>query len=217
MQRQIRPELLDQASDAEAHANLADLERIHRWFGGHSAAISALRRVIRPEEKTTILDMGSAFGPLSRSLAHVFPAASVINLDHRLRNLRGAPPPRVAADAFDPPFPDRSFDVVYCSLLLHHFEAADIVRLLRRMRQLARRAVVVVDLHRHRIARGFLPWTRWALRWKRITLHDGPVSVEAAFTPDELKSLASCAGLHGAVVRRHLPWFRLSLVYDTTS
>ena len=49
-------------------------------------------------------------------------------------------------------------------------------------------------------------------RWSELTLHDGPVSVEAAFVPDELRQLASAAGLERVRVRRHFPSFRLSLV-----
>jgi hypothetical protein len=40
----------------------------------------------------------------------------------------------------------------------------------------------------------------------RVFHHDGPVSVRAAYTPDELRALAQAAGLQGARVRRQAPW-----------
>lgn len=43
-------------------------------------------------------------------------------------------------------------------------------------------------------------------RWHPLTVHDGVISVDAAFTPEELRLLAPRAR-----VRSHWPWFRLSL------
>ena len=88
----------------------------------------------------------------------------------------------------------KSYDIVHCSLFLHHFSNDDIVRLLATFRDMARMAVVINDLERHVLAFRFLPWTRWLFRWDRITLHDGPISVQAGFRVDQLKSLATQAG-----------------------
>ena len=45
-----------------------------------------------------------------------------------------------------------------------------------------------------------------------LTRHDAPASVMQGFRPDELGGLARAAGLRDIRVRRHPPWFRLSLV-----
>jgi ubiquinone/menaquinone biosynthesis C-methylase UbiE len=118
----------------------------------------------------------------------------------------------VAADAFQLPFSDGSFDYVYCSLFLHHFEDKEIVELLRGFRRVARRAVVVVDLHRHGFSRWFLRATQPVFGWDAVTVSDGEISVEAGFRPSELRQLADQAGLDQARVRMHWPWFRLSVV-----
>jgi hypothetical protein len=46
-----------------------------------------------------------------------------------------------------------------------------------------------------------------------MTVHDGQVSVETGFTASELRGLVMRAGLEGARVTRHLPWFRLSITW----
>jgi SAM-dependent methyltransferase len=212
LQRHIGVELLDSVTDSELEASLRDLERINRWFGGDSVARSLLARVAGPREHFSVLDVGSASGAASRAIRRGFPNARVYSLDHRLRNLRGAPPPRVAGDALRFPFRPASFDVVFCSLFLHHFDESQTAELLRSMSALARRAVIAVDLERSRIARGFLPWTRWLFGWRDITTHDGIVSVNAAFSRSELERLALGAGFEQVQVRSHAPWFRLSLL-----
>jgi hypothetical protein len=137
-----------------------------------------------------------------------------MSIDAQERHLREARGARVVGDGFRLPVGDQRVDVVMCSLFLHHFPNEEVTVLLRNMQRVARRAVVVVDLERNIMARAFLPATRWLFRWHPVTVHDGPVSVQAGFLPNELLALAESAGLHNAAVRRHVPWFRLSLVWE---
>jgi SAM-dependent methyltransferase len=118
----------------------------------------------------------------------------------------------VCGDAFRMPFRKRSFDFVHCSLFLHHFPDDQVVELLRNFGAVARRAVVLTDLERNPLAYYFLPLTRWIFGWDPITLHDGPISVEAGFHAGELEQLARDAGLVDPRVSVHRPAFRLALV-----
>jgi ubiquinone/menaquinone biosynthesis C-methylase UbiE len=170
-----------------------------------------VRRFYHPHEKFSVLDVGAASGDMGDALRISYPEARVTSLDQSFRNLRDTVPPRLVADAFRLPLRPRSFDLVMCHLFLHHFEDESVVHLLRSMHEVARRGVIVIDLERHAFARAFLPATRWLFHWNAITLHDGPVSVDAAFHPAELRSLAQRAALPAVTVRRHRPWFRLSL------
>lgn len=213
--RTIVPELLDTVSWDQAERNLADIRRINRFFGGYSLA----RRMVAPFATAgpfRVLDVGAASGDHARQLQRAFPGAHVTCLDFQLRNLGAAPFPKVAADAFHLPFADHSFDVVTAHLFLHHFSDAQVVQLLTGFRRVARRAVVITDLERHWLAHKFLPATAWLFHWHPVTLHDGPVSVAAAFRPAELLALATRAGWQTPRLRRHHPWFRLSLVETIT-
>ncbi len=210
--RVIRVERLDEAPDAEVAPNLADLRRINRWFGGHAVLRASLRRLFAPSQRFRMLDIGAASGDTGVVVRRAFPQSQVVSLDRLTRNLHLAAEPKLVADAFHLPFADASFDVAASSLFLHHFEDADVVRLLAEMRRVSRRHVLAIDLERSILARAFLPATRWLFGWQEITLHDGPASVEASFRRAELRSLAEAAGLREVRVRTHAPWFRLSLV-----
>jgi 2-polyprenyl-3-methyl-5-hydroxy-6-metoxy-1,4-benzoquinol methylase len=98
-----------------------------------------------------------------------------------------------------------AYDVVICSLFLHHLEAPEVVTTLQRMARAARRAVVVSDLVRS-------TWNRWMVWWgsrllsrSPVVHFDGPVSVDAAFTPEELRNLAEAAGLSPVTIRMQWP------------
>jgi 2-polyprenyl-3-methyl-5-hydroxy-6-metoxy-1,4-benzoquinol methylase len=210
--RLIEPELLDHAGPDEARQNLTDLVRINRYFGGYSTAARVMQEVARPEDAFTMLDVGAASGDIGRHLQSIYPRAQIVSLDSKAVNMELASQPKLLADAFEPPFEAGSFDYVFSSLFLHHFTDEQVVKLLRGFGELARRAVLVVDLERHVIPWCFLPTTRPFLGWKRITVHDGCISVRAAFTPEELAQMAKQAGLTEIRIARYRPAFRVALI-----
>jgi SAM-dependent methyltransferase len=145
-------------------------------------------------------------------ILRAFPNAFVTCADYNAVNLSAAPSPKLLADAFRLPFPEESFDFVLSSLFLHHFNDSEVVELLRGMYNIARRAILICDLERHILPYLFLPATRPLFRWQRITLHDGPISVRAAFRKPELAELARKAGVQEIVTRTRRPAFRVTLV-----
>ena len=110
--------------------------------------------------------------------------------------------------------PDDNFAV--CALTLHHLPPADAAAALAELGRVARHGVLVVDLERSWPAYvGTWLWSRTCTA-NPLTRHDGPLSVLRAFTPDELRDLATEAGLCAARVGR-APLFRLALVARGTS
>ena len=116
----------------------------------------------------------------------------------------------VRADALRLPFGDGAFDYAVCSLFTHHFTDEGVVLVLREMARVARRRVFVIDLHRHALA--YLLYTTAGRLLVRTALvrEDGALSILRSFRPDELRRLASDAGLREIEVRRRFP-FRLVL------
>jgi SAM-dependent methyltransferase len=115
-----------------------------------------------------------------------------------------------ACDVLGDGFP-AGYDVYVSTLFLHHLREGEAVELLRRMA--SGRALLASDL-----VRG--PPGYWAARLgtrfltRSPVVHaDGPASVEGAFTPAELRSLADAAGIPGARIRRHWP-FRMLLEWE---
>jgi SAM-dependent methyltransferase len=107
-------------------------------------------------------------------------------------------------NAIRDPLPE-GFDVVTCSLFLHHLSDDEAVTVLRRMRDGAGRLVLVNDLARSRF--NYLAvWLACHLTTRsRVVRFDGPASVRSAFTPAEALALAERAGLTGARAARRFP------------
>ena len=208
----------------EMRRNLADLRFLNRWTRGARLigreVASLLADVVLARPRLSLLDVatGSADIPLyvARIAERKGMALLPIGIDSNFEILsesmrwqqgrtRAAQLERAAclvrADARHLPWADRSIDIVICSNFLHHLDSASALRALKEMRRVARVGVVVVDLRRNRAAWGLVWLATHLITRNRLTRHDGPLSVERAFTVDELAAMATEAGLAGAHVR----------------
>jgi len=199
MKRVVTPELLDSdaATPAEVQQTLADLRRINRWFGGISTTRRMLEQVVTRIRKPssdrgelTLLDVGAGSGDVSLTAARQIrpPAQIRVTLMDRMpahlpRNGTGT----VAGDALALPFLDSSFDLVTCSLLVHHLEREQIVKFVNQALRVARVAVLLNDLRREPLHLALM-YAGYPI-FSRLTLHDGIASVRRAYTPHELKSI----------------------------
>ena len=215
------PELMDQPGlDAREHARaLRGLRRINVLSRSSAILWPAIARLARdrPGPPIRVLDLASGGGDVAIGLARRAARArlnvqvvgcdiSSQAIDHARRQAeaRDLDVRFFPCDVLHEPLPD-GYDVLTCSLFLHHLDEDDAVALLRRMATAARRTVRVNDLVRSRP--GY--WLAWlgcrVLSRSRIVRYDGPASVAGAFTPREALSLATRAGLAGATVTRHWP------------
>jgi 2-polyprenyl-3-methyl-5-hydroxy-6-metoxy-1,4-benzoquinol methylase len=217
-----RPDL---EADRHRHA-LGGLERIN-WLSGSAGILwPSIRRLAEETngEPLRILDVACGAGDLSIALFRraaraglnvQLEAADISSraLEHAQRRAEAAAARIhfIQRDALHGDLPS-SYDVVFSSLFLHHLNEEQAVSLLQRMARAARRMVLVSDLARSRLG-----WTAAYLVTRLLTtsevVHtDGPLSVEGAFTPEEVLDLAHRAGLRRASVVRRWP-FRFLLTW----
>jgi ubiquinone/menaquinone biosynthesis C-methylase UbiE len=219
MSRPFIPELLDAASgpSPEVAGSLADLQRFNRWLGGRQVWLSLLEGEVQRArlETFSLLDVGAGSGDLAFAVTTRFPLARVVLADLKPYHLPIRRQPSVAAAAQALPFPDASFDFVGSSLLLHQLQDREAIEVLSGFGRVARRAVLISDLERHWFPLLFLRLTKPVFAHSPVTRHDAPASIRQAFRPEELAALALAAGFGDISVRRHRPWFRLSLVART--
>jgi 2-polyprenyl-3-methyl-5-hydroxy-6-metoxy-1,4-benzoquinol methylase len=107
-------------------------------------------------------------------------------------------------DALMNPLPE-GYDVVTCSLFLHHLDNVEAEGMLRTMGAAARKLVVASDLVRNRWAYLMAVVACRVLTRSPIVRVDGPLSVAAAFTVAEARALAERAGLSGATFTKYFP------------
>ncbi len=206
--RVYQDELMDDLDRPEQEFSDAyrELEIINRRLGG----IRAIERFLPSAPNLLILDVAAGACDVSEALAKQA-SRRIVALDRNDRGLKRARKSMpVVGDALDLPFADNSFDVVIASLVFHHLSNEQCRRALAEMWRLARRMVLVNDLHRHPVA-------YWSIRvltamFSRSVMvrNDGPLSVRRAFKGSELMQLGRDAGVP-CQVYRSFP-YRLVLV-----
>ena len=153
-----------QPVSAELASDLRNLRQLNRYFGSHSLVAHFLRRWILPGAKLRILDLATGSGDIPRLVVDharkVGASVTVDAIDQQRSTLEIA---RGLSTRYpgDPVHRRRCsllfqegapYDIVLCSLALHHFGEADAVRLLARCRELSRKFVLVSDLRRGLLA-----------------------------------------------------------------
>jgi len=227
--RNLQPELMDQPDlDPKTHRKaLSGLRRINFLSGSVGILWPAIRRLAEKTaaERIRVLDIGSGGGDLAialwkKSRRHSIPL-EIVGVDisdvavESARTQAKQTDARVqfeVCDALTQPLPD-DFDVVMCSLFLHHMQEPEAVQLLRTMAAAANRLVLVNDLRR--CATGY--WLAIAachLFTRSHIVHvDGPRSVAGAFTIAEVHALCDRAELENIRIQRRWP-FRYLLSWE---
>ncbi len=185
-----------------------ELEIINRRLGG----VRAIERFLPATRNPLVLDVAAGGCDVGEALIE-HRACRVVALDLNdggLTLARNSWP--VLGDALGLPFSDGTFDVVMASLFFHHLSDEDCTRVLAEMWRVAKQAVLVNDLHRHRVAYFSFTMLSYAFSRSPMVRNDGALSVLRAFRPEELLAIAKKAGVP-ARVHRSFP-FRLVLVAE---
>ena len=220
-QRHRQPEWMDQPGiDPLAHSQaLEGLRRINAFSGAVGSLFAPIRSLAleQNDKPLRVLDLACGGGDNTTALAErarreglaiqvdgcdISPQAVAIatrNAEERALGTRF-----FQADALHGRIPE-DYDVILCSLFLHHLDEDQAVELLRRMAGASRCLVLVNDLIRSPLGYG-LAWAGCRLLSRSPIVHfDGPVSVQGAFQLSEVRALATRAGLAGAGLRRSWP------------
>ena len=223
MTRQVLSPIGSEALDSPGldpqvtRATLSDIARSNLLFGGRSAVVYGVSRVTegnRPDRALTLLDVGAGLGDVAHYLERGWRGRRnglrAVALDWHPEAVRLCGERDLLAvqgDAMRLPLADRSVDVAVASQLLHHFNRPAAIEVVRELDRVARLGVVIADIRRSRLA----AWGIWiaahALRYHRVTRHDGVLSVRRGYKRHELSELLSDAGVNARVARR--PGFRL--------
>ena len=200
------PELMDrpQPVSSELERDLHNLRQLNRLFGSYGLVSRFLRRWIKPGGRVRIVDLATGSGDIPRLVVDYARRAEaevrVDAVDRQSATLEIAKslsvdyPEILFCEGNILEWQAEPYDIVLCSLALHHFGEDDAVRLLQRFRELSRGFVLVSDLRRGLLASiGVYLLTALIFR-EAMTRNDARVSAARAFSFRELRDLAQRAG-----------------------
>ncbi len=214
------PEKMDDlnAPEKELRQNLRELEVINNLLGGYSVVLGALNSLNLQGKKLSVMDLGCGGGDMLRAVANW---AKKKNKDVKLLGIDLNPVMISYAKAASSQLPDIEFrlanvfddkllnekpDIVICSLFCHHFEDEQLVALLKRMTQLADKAVIVNDLHRDSIAYYAISILTSIFSKTYMVRYDAKLSVARAFKRSEWRAILAKAGVTNYTLKWRWAW-----------
>ena len=219
MKRRPTPELLDTDSGtaAEIEGSLRDLRSFNQRLGGVATTRNLIHSVARRTGRGafSLLEVaaGTGFVPTqaSQALRRSGVNLKITLLDRASTHLpKNGAASKLVADALTVPFSDSAFDLVSCSLFLHHLSPEEVVEFARESLRVSRIAVLVNDLVRHPLHLA-LAYVGVPIYRSRITRNDAPASVKQAYRVEEMSEFFLRAGAAKVEAQRHF-LFRMGVV-----
>ena len=196
-------EIMDdfQLEGYELRDALDKIAKINQLLGGNKLTLLGVKELIANNPKRTeitIVDVGCGNGDILRTLAdyglqyHLtfnligvdannFTVNHAIDLSKKYPNITYR-----CEDIFDKPFEELKYDIVLCTLTLHHFKDEEIINIMTSFYANASIGVVINDLHRSAVAYRLFQSLCFVFQLNDMSREDGLVSILRGFKKEDL-------------------------------
>jgi 2-polyprenyl-3-methyl-5-hydroxy-6-metoxy-1,4-benzoquinol methylase len=210
MKRSFDPAILEmmdrpQPVSHELERDLQRIRQLNRWFGSYRLILNFIRSWLRPATRARIVDLATGSGDIPRFIAdYARRTGGHVEIDALDRQ----PATLEIARKLSTGYPEisytqanvlewdcaQAYDIVLCTLTLHHFSDDDAIRLLRRCREISRKFVLVSDLRRGFLLKAGVYLLTALIFREPMTRYDARLSAARAFSFSEMRNLAMDAG-----------------------
>jgi 2-polyprenyl-3-methyl-5-hydroxy-6-metoxy-1,4-benzoquinol methylase len=183
---------------------LRELDIINHWLGGNVVTLQAIQSAWKsiPETQTiTIADLGCGSGEMLRILARLAEKENrkvvligydanpniidyAITHSKEYKNITFQ-----SANVFSREFQDQKFDFILATLFMHHFTEEELITLFSSLKEQAKSALIINDIHRHPLAYHSIKLLTSLFSRSEMVRFDAPLSVLRAFTKPELQRI----------------------------
>lgn len=190
----------------ELEQTLSDLEKINKWLGGNKITLNGIKDLLKNTPDNAIVriaDVGCGSGAVLREIANWGRTQKfdlkLIGIDANpyaieIAQRRSDYYPEInfqALNIFSEAYKKQEFDIVLCTLTLHHFKNEEILELLKTFNDQSKIGVIINDLQRSKTAYVLFQAFCKVFINNEIARKDGLTSILRGFKKKDLKNLAS--------------------------
>lgn len=180
---------------------LDKIASINQFLGGNKLTLQGVAKILEPiskEKEITIVDVGCGNGDMLRQLANfgkennwnfklIGIDANSFTVDYaRKLSLEYSNISYRCEDIFHEEFEKLKYDIVLCTLTLHHFKNEEIIQLISIFQKNARVGIIINDLERSNIAYRLFQALCFIFRLNKMSREDGLTSILRGFKKQEL-------------------------------
>lgn len=203
-QRTDESEIMDdfELKGSELKKTLEDLDNINTWLGGNQVTVDGVKKLLSAKKDNNIIriaDIGCGNGAMLRKLSNWGRKNDfkfeLIGIDANSYAIKIAEElsqddPQINflnLNIFSEEFKSMEFDIILCTLTLHHFKDNQIIALLNQLVQQSKIGVVINDLHRSKLAYVLFKAFCAVFVNNEIARKDGLVSILRGFKRKDLE------------------------------
>jgi len=205
--RSEESEIMDdfELKGADLEQTLCDLEKINKWLGGNKITLDGIKKLLKnvPDRSVIkIADVGCGSGAVLREIADWGRTQKfdieLIGIDANTHAIeiaerRSTQYPEIkfsSLNIFSEAYKKKTFDILLCTLTLHHFKNEEIIDLLATFKNQSRIGVIINDLQRSKTA--YLLFQAFCKVFinNEIARKDGLISILRGFKKHDLQDLA---------------------------
>lgn len=205
--RSNKMEIMDDFNiEGIVHRDTLDkIELVNRLLGGNKVTIAGLKKLLKnqPKDKMIrIIDLGCGNGDILRDIAMLGRknnySFKLIGIDANASAIEYARElsetyPEInfkKINIFSDDFKKQSYDIVLCTLFLHHFSNDELIQILRSTIKSASIGIVVNDLHRNKLAYYLFKFIGYFTK-NKVVIEDGLISILRAFKRKDLVKISN--------------------------
>ena len=201
--RSCEPEIMDDfAMEGEILREALDkIAKINQLLGGNLLTLRGVQDLIANipnQTKITIVDVGCGNGDMLRTLSDYSLKNNLnfklIGIDANAFTINHAQElssnyPNISfrcEDVFEKNFEELKYDIVLCTLTLHHFKDDEIIQLMTIFNANSKVGIVINDLHRSAVSYRLFQALCFVFRLNHMSREDGLISILRGFKKEEL-------------------------------
>lgn len=184
----------------ELQEALDKIASINQLLGGNKLTLQGVEQLFQyhPALVYTIVDVGCGNGDMLRALADYAKQkniqvqligidANAFTIDYAKKRSKNYPMISYQCeDVFSEAYSYMKFDIILCTLTLHHFKNEQIDYLVNLFSNQSKKGVVINDLHRSKLAYRLFQLICFIFKLNRMSKEDGLVSILRGFKKSEL-------------------------------
>ena len=200
----------------ELRVTLDRISKINQFLSGNSITLDGVKKLLSRADKNgtiTIVDIGCGNGEMLRMLSDYGDKNKIdLNMmgidanDYTVNYARTlskdyANISYLCADIFETDFENVSYDIVLCTLTIHHFDNEKIIELIDNLVKASNVGIVINDLQRSKVAYRLFQAVGTFFRLNKMTRADGLISILRGFKRDELEQFSKTLQLKNYTIQ----------------
>lgn len=183
---------------------------INQLLGGNRVTLQGVKTLLKEIDKNlviTIVDVGCGNGDMLRYIADyglendykfnlIGVDANYFTINHAKNLSKGySNISYKCIDVFSKEFNEVKYDIIVCTLTLHHFKNKEIIKLIKQFYQNSSIGIVINDLHRTIVSYRLFQAVCFVFNLNKMSREDGLVSILRGFKKQELEDFSKELGL----------------------